>query len=101
MSELDENQNQDADAQAQAEADAQAQAATGKPRGPKKREKGESLTVKEARKYVTTENVRGKGRLRHPVTGAVYTQNAPALGEGGPFSWIEAQVQAGLMKEYK
>lgn len=69
--------------------------------GRKAKEKGDSLTPKEARKYVTTSKVKSRGRLRHPITGVIYTQNAPKLGEGGPFSWIEAQVQAGLMEEYK
>lgn len=67
----------------------------------KTKEKGESLTPKEARKYVTTSKVKSRGRLRHPITQVVYSQNSPKLGEGGPFSWIEAQVQAGLMEEYK
>jgi len=67
----------------------------------KEKEKGDSLTPKEARKYVTTSKVKSRGRLRHPITQVVYSQNSPKLGEGGPFSWIEAQVQAGLMEEYK
>lgn len=106
-----EDQNQDAQVQDSQVQDSQVQepevspAATQeetRPKGVRKaKEKGDSLTPKEARKYVTTSKVKSRGRLRHPITQVVYSQNSPKLGEGGPFSWIEAQVQAGLMEEYK
>lgn len=53
-----------------------------------------------AKLYVTTEKVRS-GRLRDPAANQMFTHNAPVeavLREG---NWLDAQVKAGLIKEFK
>ena len=67
------------------------------------RQKADKPAEKAAVKhYVTTDKVRSaSGRLRDPLTGLVFSRERPLPAEFSKGGWLDSQIQAGLIQEYK
>lgn len=69
------------------------------PRKPRSDKQEAQAVVKH---FVTTESVRAaSGRIRDPHTGQVFSRDRPLAAEVRPGNWIDCQIKAGLLKEYK